>query len=79
MSKGREFMCLLMADAMRCWCLSYFQVLNKLLALAATASQQKFASNTWSNVLISTNSVQLLCVLVVLYVEIALSLFVDVW
>jgi len=34
------------------------QVLNKLLALATTGSQQKFASNAWSNMLISTNSVQ---------------------
>ncbi|KAL4236698.1 Transcription initiation factor TFIID subunit 2 [Mactra antiquata] len=32
------------------------QVFNKLQALAYTASQQKFASNTWSNILLSTNS-----------------------
>lgn len=32
------------------------QVFNKLLALAFTASQQKFGSNTWSNMLLSTNS-----------------------
>ncbi|KAK3592160.1 hypothetical protein CHS0354_019451 [Potamilus streckersoni] len=32
------------------------QVLNKLLALANTASQQKFMSNSWSNMLLSTDS-----------------------
>ncbi|XP_053395431.1 transcription initiation factor TFIID subunit 2-like isoform X2 [Mercenaria mercenaria] len=32
------------------------QVFNKLQALAYTASQQKFVSNTWSNMLLSTNS-----------------------
>lgn len=32
------------------------QVFNKLLALAFTASQQKFAANSWSNMLLSTNS-----------------------
>ncbi|XP_060578386.1 transcription initiation factor TFIID subunit 2-like [Ruditapes philippinarum] len=32
------------------------QVLNKLQALAYTASQQKFVSNSWSNMLLSTNS-----------------------
>ncbi|GAB1607249.1 hypothetical protein Ahia01_001008300, partial [Argonauta hians] len=32
------------------------QVFNKLLALAFTASQQKYGSNTWSNMLLSTNS-----------------------
>ena len=41
-----------------------FQVVNKLLALAMTASQQKFTSNTWSNMLLSTSSVcqpEILC------------------
>lgn len=32
------------------------QVFNKLLALAFTASQQRFGSNSWSNMLLSTNS-----------------------
>ncbi|XP_046544224.1 transcription initiation factor TFIID subunit 2-like [Haliotis rubra] len=32
------------------------QVLNKLQALAFTASQQKFFANTWSNMLVSTSS-----------------------
>ena len=36
-----------------------FQVLNKLLSLATNASQQKFTSNTWSNMLISTGSVRI--------------------
>ena len=36
-----------------------FQVFNKILALANVASQQKFASNTWNNMNVSTNSVNL--------------------
>ena len=55
------------------WLCGMMQVLNKLLALATTASQQKFASNTWSNMLISTNSVQWLvmftCVLCLQYLS----------
>ena len=35
------------------------QVLNKLLALATTASQQKFQSNTWPNKLLSTSTVSM--------------------
>jgi len=63
-----------MTDAVIC-CLSVclMQVLNKLLAVAATASQQKFASNTWSNVLISTNSVQRLVLIIILYIEVVAS------
>jgi transcription initiation factor TFIID subunit 2 len=34
----------------------YVQVLNKLLAVSVTASQQKLISGTWGNMLISTSS-----------------------
>ena len=39
------------------------QVFNKLLSLASVAAQQKVTSYTWNNMLLSTSSVSLTCML----------------
>ena len=53
-------------------CLNMFclQAFNKLLSLAQNAAQQKFTSNSWSHMLLSTSSVSLHSVLIVLDVAI---------